>query len=225
MMVKICGMRNEKDIEVCLKAGADALGFVVEYPVPVPWNLTLNQAEKLLALVPPPAASVLVMAGPAEWIEAAALRLHPTTVQLHGDEDLEETAFVCRRLEAAGVGVVKALRLTHDESQARFSIRDPLEAALRLAKTGIKALVLDTSGSEGEGGTGHMVDWDIAARIREAIDVPMVLAGGLKPENVAEAVRAVRPWGVDVISGIEFERGIKDPEKIKAFIAQAKGVN
>jgi phosphoribosylanthranilate isomerase len=198
--VKICGLTNSEDARHAIASGADALGFVLYKGSPR--YLAPEQARRLIAELPPFVTSVglFVNEEPAsirEMIRYCGF----DTVQLHGDEPPDACSYPpCR--------VIKALRLgagVNDETFAAYPV---------------SALLLDACVAGEYGGTGQRCDWPTAARI--AARHRLILAGGLTPDNVAEAVRRVRPYAVDVSSGVEKEPGVKDPEKVASFIRMAR---
>lgn len=198
--VKICGITNLDDARHASACGADALGFVF-YPGS-PRCIDPDQARRIIAELPPLVTTVglFVNEHPVrirEMVEFCGL----DTVQLHGDEDPLQCHYPpCR--------VIKALRL-------KPGMDDACLAAYR-----VSALLLDAYVPDVYGGTGHRCDWDQAAGF--AARHRILLAGGLTPDNVAAAVRQVRPYGVDVSSGVEKQPGQKDPEKVALFIRMAK---
>jgi phosphoribosylanthranilate isomerase len=220
--VKFCGMMSEKDVTMAQAAGADAVGFVTEYPVPVPWNLDREEAARLVRDVSPFVTTVAVVGGSPDEILRVARKVRPDVLQLHGDETMEEIRSIVEGLEDTGIRVIKALRIDVDTGQALFKETDPVRAALVLEGSGIGALVVDSKTSSMPAGTGVALDWEVSAGVARAMELPLILAGGLTAENVADAVEQVRPWAVDVISGVETEPGIKDGEKMKAFVRAAK---
>ncbi len=198
--VKICGITNIEDALDASACGADALGFVF-YPGSVRF-VDPDRARKIIAELPPLVTTVglFVNEQPAricEMVDFCGL----DTVQLHGDEEPNQCCYPSCR-------VIKALRL-------KETMPDELFASYSVA-----ALLLDAYVPDQFGGTGHCCDWEQAAAI--AAQHRVILAGGLNPENVAEAVRQVRPYGVDVSSGVEKTPGKKDPEKVARFIRMAK---
>jgi phosphoribosylanthranilate isomerase len=198
--VKICGITNLKDAHHASACGADALGLVF-YPGS-PRFIEPEQARRIIAELPPLVTTVglFVNESPARIREVVA-HCGLDTVQLHGDEEPDQCSYPpCR--------VIKALRL-HDQ------LGDEVFAAYRVA-----ALLLDAYVPQQFGGTGQRCDWQRAALV--AARHRVILAGGLNPENVAKAVRQVRPYGVDVSSGVEIQPGKKDPEKVARFIRLAK---
>ena len=222
--VKLCGMMSPEDVVMAEAAGADAVGFVTEYPVPVPWNLTVGEAAELVARVPPFVSTVAVVGGSPDQVMSIARRIRPKVLQLHGDETLSEVQLVARELRDKGIQVIKALRVEVDTGLARFEESDPVRAGEQLAMSGISALVVDSKTSSMPAGTGITLDWEMAAAMAGRIRFPFILAGGLNAGNVSEAVEKVKPYAVDVISGVEDEPGVKNPEKMKAFVEAAKGI-
>ena len=207
--VKICGIMREEDLEIALEAGADAVGFVV-CASPSPRNLTLTEARKLVDEVPSKVDSVAVTTfnGMGKLMEIYN-ELKTSFIQLHG-----RIGVPISRETLPKTGLIKAVN-----AKATNALEEAVEAA-RL----FEIILADTSDEGGMGGTGITHDWRISRRIREAIQPkPLILAGGLTPENVGAAIKTVQPYAVDVSSGVEERPGVKDREKIFKFIASAKG--
>jgi phosphoribosylanthranilate isomerase len=201
--VKICGITNAEDALTAVDAGADALGFM--FYASSPRYMTRKAAGKIIHQLPPFMAKVGVFVNPtAEEVRQAIADCGLDTLQFHGEESPE----FCRQF---GLKVLKAFRVQGTET---------LKA---LPSYSSVAWLLDSFVAGTRGGTGNTFNWDIAA---EAVKMGgrVILAGGLTPENVAEAVRKVRPYGLDVSSGVESAPGRKDAAKVRAFIAAAKGV-
>nr|NLI49491.1 phosphoribosylanthranilate isomerase [Propionibacterium sp.] len=223
---KICGLCRPDDVALCAASGADALGFVVDYPADVPWNLTLPQARALMALVPRDVERVAVVGEDPDHILTIADALGPDLVQLHADEDPATTALLVDALHARGVRVAKALRfdVASGALRTRHAVGDdPAAAARRYVDLGVDVLLVDSMSATRPAGTGRTVDLSVARSIRDGAGVPVVLAGGLRPDNVAAAIAAVEPNGVDVISGVEHPVGRKDPAQVRAFLAAVRG--
>ena len=210
--VKICGITRKEDLDAATAAGADAVGFVVGAAAS-PRNLSLEKAEKMFRQVPPFMKSVLVTVpkSPAELAEACK-KLNPDAVQIHG-ANLRSVALFREKLSATPlIGAVNA------------NSPDALEAAQAASKI-LDAVLLDSLADGQYGGTGIVHDWTLSKRIRSAVHpAQLILAGGLNPENVAEAVRVVLPYAVDVSSGVELQPGLKDNQKMINFIKNAKNV-
>jgi phosphoribosylanthranilate isomerase len=203
--VKICGITNRQDAEAAIALGADALGFNT-------WRGTrrfidLEQEGEWLRELPPFVAKVaLLVNAPLADAERVARLPFIDALQLHGDED----AGYCRAIAQFGKPWVKALR-----------VRDAADLAAGM-QLGTRFILIDAHVAGAYGGTGVRVDLSIAAEFRQQHpEIGVILAGGLRPENVAAAVRAVRPYAVDVSSGVEREPGRKNPALMKAFIEAA----
>lgn len=199
--VKICGITSLEDALMAVEAGADALGFV--FHEQSPRHVTLEDATGIIAGLPPFVQTVgLFVNRPVEFVNETAARCRLDLVQLHGDEPPEFCDAVERR-------VIKAFRVKDITSL------DPIRH-YRVA-----AHLLDAYSPTAYGGTGLTFNWDIAKAAKEF--GPVILAGGLTPDNVREAVEAVQPYAVDVSGGVESSPGKKDAAKIREFIQRAKG--
>jgi phosphoribosylanthranilate isomerase len=208
--VKICGITREEDLKMVCNMGADAVGFVVGVPSS-PRNLPLEKAKKLIKLVPLFVKSVLV-AVPEDESQVLSFyeSLKPNIIQIHGEKSLD-IALLRERLP--DVPLVRGVNVKSQET---------LNVAIRESKF-FDAILVDSSTSNIYGGTGLTHDWSVSKRIRDAVHPkPLILAGGLNSENVKEAVKTVRPYAVDVSTGVELKPGIKDPEKVASFIRNAK---
>jgi phosphoribosylanthranilate isomerase len=194
---KICGITRPEDGVFAAAQGADAIGLVF-YP-PSPRNVSAEQAREVMRVLPPFVTTVGLFVDAAESEVRAILNTVPLDLlQFHGNE---EEAY-CRSF---GRPYYKAIRMAEGVDLAEQVARYPSATAL----------LLDSYQSGVPGGTGHAFDW---ARIPAELDKPIILAGGLGPENVAEAIRLGRPYAVDVSSGVEAVKGIKDATKIIAFM-------
>ncbi len=201
MRVKICGTTNGEDALVAAEAGADALGFV--FWEGSPRRVALEQAAEIIQTLPPFISKVGVFVNPTkEKVRQVIDRCGLDTLQFHGDEPPE----FCRQF---GLKVIRAFRMQDAES-LRLLAAYPTEGWL-----------LDSFVPGQPGGTGARFNWDLAIEAKK-FGRPIILAGGLTPANVAEAVRQVRPFAVDVASGVELAPGKKDPAKVRAFIAAAR---
>lgn len=205
--VKICGLTRKADVLYAAYFGADALG-VVNVPESKRY-VKLSAAKELFAVVPPFVSRVLV-AAPKRLSEAKDIEgCGADYLQLHGVEDV---GFIRDIRESTRLKLIKQLYVTGPES---------VEQARAYSEV-VDAILLDTKTKEGMGGTGKAHDWNLSKKIVSSIDKPVILAGGLNPENVANAITKVRPYAVDVASGVESSPGIKDKDKIKQFLFNAK---
>jgi phosphoribosylanthranilate isomerase len=202
--VKICGVTRVEDARLAWAAGADALGLNF-YPRS-PRYVTSETAAALARTRPALGAVVGVFVNESpDVIRNRVRECGLTSVQLHGDEPPEACS-------GFGVPVIKALRVRGPEDVER--------ARTYVGAGDVAALLLDGA-APGYGGGGVGFDWSLVARLADA-GVPVLVAGGLNPANVQEAVRATRPYGVDVASGVEVSPGIKDADAVRAFVRAAK---
>jgi phosphoribosylanthranilate isomerase len=206
---KVCGITREGDLATAVTAGANAVGFITDVSVDTPREIAPSDAADLVAATPPLVTSVLVMMpdSPGRAAELAQA-INPDAVQLYGDFGVDDVRFV--RAEA-GVKVIPAL--DYDECNQAQN----LDAAA-------DALLLDST-EDGGGGTGETGDWEATHELVRSLATPVVLAGGLTPDNVGRAARAVKPYAVDVASGVEADGGIKDPEAVRSFVGEAAAVD
>jgi phosphoribosylanthranilate isomerase len=209
--VKICGITRKEDLDAAAAAGADAVGFVVGV-ASSPRNLSLNEAEKLIRQVPPFVKSVLVTVPRSIDEFETYEKLNPDAIQIHG-ENLHAAASVRLKIpNSLLIGAVNA------------NVANVLDFVSRASKL-FDAVLLDSFADGKYGGTGIVHDWELSKRVKQVIyPKPLILAGGLTSENVAEAVRTVEPYAVDVSSGVELQPGIKDHKKLIEFIKNAKDV-
>lgn len=202
--IKICGITREQDLLAAVAAGADALGFV--FYQKSPRNIGMPQAAELLRALPPFVTSVGLFVDPtADTVREVLAQLPLDVLQFHGDETPE----FCRQFSRP---YLKAIRVKPGV--------DLVECAARYADA--HGLLLDAFVEGVPGGTGESFDW---SHIPRDLALPVILSGGLNPGNAGEAVRAVRPYAVDVSSGVEAAKGIKDAAKIAAFIKEVKNVD
>lgn len=218
--VKICGNTNLEDAALAAKLGADAVGFVFAASKR---QVTAGQVAAIGAHLPGGVERVGVFdSHDAEEIARVALEAGLTSVQLHGGFDERLLERLGERL-AGRVRVIQALNWQVDETAEAEAARLK-EQMGRIAALGIADRVLiDSKVGAAAGGTGVAYEW---ARARAVFAAPagvrLIVAGGLKPENVAEAIRQLAPWGVDISSGVEASPGRKDPERLARFIANAR---
>jgi len=201
--IKICGITRPGDAVAAAQAGADAIGLVF-YPRS-PRFLNVERAREIRDALPPFVQAVALFVNPdAAQVAQAIGRVHPALLQFHG----EETPDFCSQF---GLPYVKACRVTQGVDLLKY---------LRLFSTA-SGWLLDAHVEE-YGGVGARFDWSL---VPARLERPLVLSGGLTRENVGEAVRRVRPWAVDVSSGVESSKGIKDAAKLAAFIAEVRNAD
>jgi phosphoribosylanthranilate isomerase len=209
--IKLCGLRRPQDVADAVSAGADAIGLVF-YP-PSPRGVSLQQAAVLAAALPPFIATVGLFVNPSEdEVRQASAAARLSLLQFHGDETPEQ----CHALAAAvNLPFLKAFRVRPDTTAADLLEYDSI---CRAGGDRYSALLLDTW-VDAYGGGGKVFDWSL---IPEELAPRVVLSGGLSVQNATEAVLRVRPYAVDVSSGIERERGVKDGDMMRAFTAAVR---
>jgi phosphoribosylanthranilate isomerase len=208
--VKVCGLTSEVDLSAAVDAGADAVGFIADVPVDTPREIDSGTAADLVATTPPFVTTTLVLMpeSPSHAVTLART-IQPDVLQLHCDFDREELQFV--RAESSTKLVVTVDANEGDRARDLDDVVD--------------ALLVDSTTEEGAGGTGETHDWAATRELAADLESPVLLAGGLTPENVDEAVRTADPYGVDVASGVESEGGTKDHETLRAFVRAVRRVD
>lgn len=198
--VKVCGMTSLKDALVAVEGGADAVGFI--FYKKSPRSVTMKTVREIVLELPPFVDTVGVFVDEtAEQVNKIADYCNLDIIQLHGDE----SPTYCKKIRRK---VIKA-----------FRIKD-MQSVKKLSSFQVSGFLLDTFSENLHGGTGKVFDWNLALPAKKF--GPVIMAGGLTPNNVQQAVRQIRPYGVDVCSGVESEPGIKDHKKVRAFLNNAK---
>ena len=198
--VKICGMTNLKDVKVAVDGGVDAVGFI--FYKKSPRSVTMQAVREIVLELPPFVDSVGVFVNEtAEQINKISDHCKLDRVQLHGDES---PAF-CKKIRRR---VIKVIR-----------VKD-IQSLKKLSDYPVSSFLLDTFSEDQYGGTGKVFDWNLAYPAKKY--GPIILAGGLTPINVRQAIQRIQPYGVDVCSGVESQPGIKDHKKMQAFLKNVK---
>ncbi|GAC1429924.1 MAG: phosphoribosylanthranilate isomerase [Terriglobales bacterium] len=228
-LVKICGNTSVEDALTAVEAGADALGFI--FYEKSPRNIIAKSARDIIKRLPSNVESVGVFVegtgSSQEWYEiASAVGL--SALQVHVGFNNEDPALLIRELAAANVShnralyvVLPAARLLGEKEG--ISLFERCEEALgenQREKHALQGVFLDSGTAAQPGGTGKIFDWQKAVPLVESmrLNTRVVISGGLNPSNVSDAIRILKPWGVDVVSGVEASPGKKDPAKVRAFV-------
>ena len=200
--LKVCGITRVEDALACAMQGVDAIGLV--FYAPSPRAVTIEQAQRIVSALPPFVSVVgLFVNAPATEIQSVLSKVRLDYLQFHGDETPAEC-------EQMNLPYLKSIRVKPESNLLQYALE--FKSA--------KALLLDAFTETAYGGTGHVFDWNL---IPKNLTKPVILAGGLTVENVAEAIKQVRPYAVDVSGGVEIAKGIKDAAKIAAFVQEING--
>ena len=212
MKIKICGIKTEHDLAAAINSGADAVGFITDVPVDSPRKITLAEASLLISKVPLFVTTVLVIM-PENAHQAVRMiqAARPVAVQIHNALPLSELV----KIKETGVKLIKTIQVYRD------SKADMLIKQIKQFSGVADAILLDTALDGKTGGTGVPHNWEISSKVVLNACIPVILAGGLKPENVGDAVKCVRPYAVDTASGVE-TGGKKDEKKVMDFINNAR---
>jgi phosphoribosylanthranilate isomerase len=208
LIVKICGIKTPDMLEVAIEAGADMVGFM--HFVRSPRHVTIEEVASLISEARGRVQTCVVLVNPDNSCVAEIAALGPDWIQLHGPETPHRVEAI--RAEA-GVEIMKALPIGGPEDVAHVAAFTPIADRILLDAKPPK-------GADRPGGLGTSFDWSLLKALDPELD--FMLSGGLTPDNVAEAIRTVRPFGVDVSSGVETAPGVKDRRLIEAFIRNAR---
>ncbi len=217
---------NESDVRLCAAAGANMLGFVVNYPVPVPWGLSGEQAAKLIAFVPPTIKSCIVTGGKMEDILSLAMELRPDYIQLHYKESFMETKHLAKVLLSHGIKTIKAISIKEDGSSEMPEFSSAGEAIAAFADTEVAAVLLDTRCAASPASPSRQLDIDFCRDIVQIPAKPLILSGGITGDNLGRILSVVIPFGIDILTGSEDSPGQKRKgkiDKICSIINQSSG--
>ncbi|WP_180040656.1 MULTISPECIES: phosphoribosylanthranilate isomerase [unclassified Acinetobacter] len=199
---KICGITRTQDIQSVVQAGADAIGFV--FFAPSPRSVTPVQAAELIQHVPPYVQTVGLFVNASAADIQDILKISPVDIlQFHGDESPEQCQTIA---QTVGRRWYKAIQMKPE--------LDVIAEIQAFQQAGASAVLLDAWHPELKGGTGHSFDWSQFPKL----DIPLILAGGLKPDNIEEAIQTTGAYAVDVSGGVELAKGIKDQQLIERFM-------
>lgn len=215
-LIQIAGVIDRSEATLLAGSGADYLGFPLGLDVHAE-DLSEDEAAAIIQTLPPHVRAVLITyLQEAEAVVGLCRRLGCTAVQLHGE--MRTFELVRLRAEAPGIEIIKSLIVRSSDSLAALS------ESMVYFSPHVDAFITDTfdPSSGACGATGKTHDWTVSRRLAELSDKPVILAGGLKPENVGAAIRFVRPAGVDVHTGVENVDGRKDPRRLSQFVAEAR---
>ena len=227
--LKICGLMDPEGVRLCLEQHVDVLGFVTEYPVPVPWNLRKDEAADLLSSardlcgrLSSPAGLCVVTGGTPDKVIRLARDLRPDLVQLHYTETAEETVQIAEALHREGIQVIRSIPQDKEQKNRMFGTADPAEIARSFSPARVDALLLDArdaaNATDGGGSILEHVDLTAVQQMRSHFAGKIILGGGLTAQNIRRAADLFRPDLTDVMTGVETGPGKKSEALLKELI-------
>ncbi|MBD3191003.1 MAG: hypothetical protein GF308_10185 [Candidatus Heimdallarchaeota archaeon] len=215
--IKICGFTNFADAYYANNYGADALGFVIDVPINTARNMTIEQTRTIIQQLPPYTYVIgVTMEKTIEELIQIIDQTGISSLQIHGEFSDEKIAALKK---IRGIPIIRSYTIENG-----CSSKQVITAIEKGIENGIDAVLLDTKGEKGGGGTGKVHDWTVSSNVRHSFDFPFILAGGIRLENVEQAIEQVEPYAIDLASGVEAEPGKKDPEKIQTLIQKVREI-
>lgn len=219
--VKLCGMMSEENMRLCSQA--DILGFVTEYPEPVPWNLSEEKTKLLLSGLPSGCKSCVVTGGASEKVIRLAKTLQPDYIQLHHKENLNQTEQIVSALSKMGIKVIRSIPCSEAERQAQFGLGSLNMLSEAFANMGVAELLVDSRNAEHAADKSRCVPIDSFQKAQACRKIPVILAGGITPWNVKAVLAQSGTDRIDILSGIEESPGIKSHRAIEELWKQIGG--
>ena len=242
--VKLCGIKRAEDVRLCIQAGVDVLGFVTEYPLEVPWNLTREGASDLLRtagellqgadIAGTPSFSersarvwdvktCLVTGGSVRKVVSLAASLRPSLIQLHYRETWPDTREIVRELRPMGIQVIKTLPTDSGERVEQFGTACVEDVVKKLCELELYGILVDARTPKNAGEGGIRADVDFFRLVSEKSAVPVILAGGINPDNIRTVLAQSQARFVDVMTGVEDSPGVKNPDAVARLLAAVRG--
>ena len=213
LLVKICGLMREEDVDHCINSGADIVGFVVDYPVAVPWNLDKKRAGELINHFRKKTEETgikceccIVSGGSIEKLSNLISVLKPDYIQLHYKED-EDTIIGLKKLHS--IKIIKTVPEGSDDAKA-------------FEKAGADILLVDARNAENAASSGYSLNEEFYKNVRASVDIPVMAAGGINPSNVKDIIDRLSPELIDIMTGVEESFGIKSQKKINDLMDNIK---
>lgn len=217
--VKICGLKNENDVKLCMRLGVDILGFVTEYPLPVPWNLSRDETSLLLKLIPPSYKTSIITGGTPDKVIKLACELRPSFVQLHYKETLEDTIIICDALKKLDIGVIKTIPPIREDLTDQFGTTNIETIVKELCKTNIFALLADSRVPANSSKKGTELNLEFCSHITTLSTKPVIIAGGITADNVRDIVFKTNAKYIDIMTGVEITPEKKDPQLLSRLLS------
>lgn len=218
--VKICGLMNAEDIRKCVSLGVDRIGLVVEYPLQVPWNLSVDEAAQLRREIPEGYQACMVTGGSIEEIMSRCNTVKPDMVQLHYRENFEQTKAIAKACKDSKIGVIKTVPMSEETCIEQFGTADVTKALSMLADTLVEEVLVDPRHGSDIASKNLKLDVELAKKIICHSSKGVILAGGLGIDNVAEIISETGCTAVDIMNGSENAPGDKSSDKISSILEQ-----
>lgn len=213
--VKICGNMDPEGAAVCVEEGVERIGFVAEYPIDVPWNLTAEEAVMVRQAVPAGFRACMITGGSTEHILKLAEQIRPDMIQVHYKENMEQMIEISAALKKMGIQVIRSLPVSPETCRAQYGSEDMLAVAEKLCGTDIAELLVDPRHGEDVGRKDLSVDEELFLSIKKVSSKPVTIAGGLNPDNLKEILLRTGADAIDIMNGSEDAPGRKNREKIR----------
>lgn len=220
--VKICGLKRAEDLQKCMQLGVDILGFVCEYPLPVPWNLRRCEAMQLIGQVKQPHQSCVVTGGSVQKVIDLARELRPSLIQLHYNETLEETRVIAAILLQDNIGVIKTVPPAVQERTRQFGTANIPTIVKQLCQTDIYGLLADSRVAANAATAGSQIDLNFCRQIIHASDKPVLIAGGITAKNATNIIKQTGAQIIDIMSGVETVPGEKDYQLLSDLLTSIR---
>ncbi len=218
--IKICGLKNIEDVQLCMDMGIDIIGLVVNYPVSVPWNLSREEALPLLEIIKPPHKSCIVTGGEPEKIIELAENLSPSFIQLHFRETLRDTCIIADYLKRKGIDVIKTVPPDSEEQLFQFGTTDLKTIVDNICNTNICALLADSRTPSNACQNGAELNLDFCLQIMKYSSKPVITAGGINRGNIADFLKKTGSKFIDIMTGVEKSPGKKDARMLSSLLSE-----
>jgi len=215
--LKVCGLMNENDVKMCVELGVERLGLVTEFPSPVPWNITRDEAAALRRFIPKDSGSdaVIVTGGSPKDILEKAMYVKPDLVQMHFKGSLDEMTDLIAKLHENRIGTIGKYPTKQADQLLIFGTTEVVEIVQKMCEAGVDEILVDPRNPENADHKSLLADTNLVKQIKECANVPVILAGGITPENIMEKWEECHADSVDVMNGSEDAPGKKSYDKIK----------
>jgi phosphoribosylanthranilate isomerase len=220
--VKICGLKRKNDVQLCMDLGVDILGFVTEYPLPVPWNLSRTEALPLLSMVQSQHRSCIVTGGAPEKVIELASSLRPSMVQLHYNETLEDTIMISEALHELNIDVIKTVPPGVEDRIFQFGTSDIETIVAELCNTSLYGLLADSRVPANVSENGTRLNLDFCIEIINRSSKPVIIAGGINADNVCSLVTQTGTEFIDIMTGVESSPGEKDAALLSRLLSSIR---